>query len=185
MASWRSTLRRRNAQPRTARPTPYSRREGDRRYEDAVSQLMASLLYPHLDFAASQSRTESGVLIRDIVFYNNRRHEFLAEIFDEYGSKQIVMEIKNVAEIEREHINKLNRYMTDEFGRFGVLITRRTPQKARRKSMIDLWSGQRRCIITITDEDLAQMVELFESRQRLPLDVVKKKYVEFRRDCPA
>ena len=31
----------------------------DKKYEDAVVQLMASLLYPHLDFAQAQSRTES------------------------------------------------------------------------------------------------------------------------------
>jgi hypothetical protein len=158
--------------------------KSDKLYEDAVVQLMASLLYPHLDFATDQSRTESGVLIRDLIFYNNRSHEFLREIFDDYDSKQIVMEIKNVKSIEREHINQLNRYMTDSLGKFGVLITRHDLNQARKKNVIDLWSGQRRCIICLTDMDISQMVELFESKQRLPLDVLKKKYIHFRRDCP-
>jgi hypothetical protein len=35
------------------------------------------------------------------------------------------------------------------------------------------------------DEDIAQMIELFESHQRRPLDVLKKRYVEFRRLCPS
>ncbi len=157
----------------------------DKRYEDLVCQLMASLLYPYLDFAEEQSRTESGVLIRDIIFYNNREHIFLGEIFDEYESKQVVMEIKNVKSVDRDHINQLNRYMTDELGKFGVLITRNTLTKPRMKNTIDLWAGQRRCIITITDADLEQMVELFDSGQRTPLDVLKKKYVEFRRKCPS
>lgn len=43
------------------------------------------------------------------------------------------------------------------------------------QSTVDLWSGQRRCIITLTDADVEQMVELFESKQRRPLDVLKKK----------
>jgi len=157
----------------------------DRKYEDAAVQLLASLLYPHLDFAADQSRTDSGITIRDLVFYNNRSHPFLAELFDDYGSKQIAMEMKNVKAIEREHINQLNRYMADELGQFGVLITRHELPKARLKNTLDLWSGQRRCIIVLTDVDLGQMVELYESKQRLPLDVLKKKYVEFRRACPA
>ncbi|MDJ0950828.1 MAG: GxxExxY protein, partial [Alphaproteobacteria bacterium] len=144
-----------------------------------------SLLYPHLDFAAKQSRTESGVLIRDLIFYNNRQHDFLEEIFDTYDSRQLVFELKNVREISREHINQLNRYMTDTLGKFGILVTRNELTKARRQSNIDLWSGQRRCIITLTDADVAQMVELFESQQRLPLDVIKKKYVEFIRACPS
>jgi len=157
----------------------------DRKYEDAAAQLLASLLYPHLDFACEQSRTDSGGNIRDLIFYNNRSHAFLAELFDEYGTKQLVMELKNVREIEREHVNQLNRYMTDELGKFGVLVTRHELNSARRKSTIDLWSGQRRCIVALSDEDLAQMVELFESKQRLPLDVLRKKYVEFRRACPS
>lgn len=157
----------------------------DKCYEDAVCQLMASLMYPHLDFAQEQSRTESGALIRDLIFYNNRSHNFLAEIYADYGSRQIVMEMKNVAEVERDHINQLNRYLADELGKFGVLITRNEPPKARKKNLIDLWSGQRKCIITITDADLIQMVELFESKQRQPIDVLKKKYIEFRRECPS
>jgi hypothetical protein len=157
----------------------------DRKYEDAICQLMASLLYPHLDFAAEQSRTDSGINIRDAIFYNNRSHEFLKEIFDDYDSQQIVMELKNVRALERQHINQLNRYMTDTLGRFGILVTRVEPPKPRRQNLVDLWSGQRRAIITLTDEDVSQMVELFESKQRVPLDVVKKKYVEFRRQCPS
>lgn len=157
----------------------------DKKYEDLICQLMASLLYPHLDFASEQSRTESGALIRDLIFYNNQDHPFLKEIFNEYSSKQIIMEIKNVESIEREHINQLNRYMNDNFGKFGILITRNELNKSKKQNIIDLWSGQRRCIISLTDIDLEQMVELFESKQRLPLDVIKKKYVEFKRACPS
>lgn len=157
----------------------------DKAYEDASAQLLASLLYPHLDFASEQSRTDSGVLIRDLIFYNNRTHPFLAELFDEYGSKQLVFEIKNVASIERDHINQLNRYLSDDLGKFGVFVTRNELPKARQTSLVDLWSGQRRCIVYLTDADLEQMVEIFESKQRLPLDVLKKKHVEFRRACPS
>ena len=157
----------------------------DRKYENAIVALLPSLLYPQLDFAAKQSRTERGILIRDLIFYNNRSNEFLGDIFNTYDSKQIVFEMKNVKEVSRDHINQLNRYMADSLGKFGILVTRNELKKAIRQNIIDLWSGQRRCIIALTDADIAQMVELFESRQRLPLDVIKKKYVEFRRLCPS
>jgi hypothetical protein len=154
-------------------------------YEKAIGELFPSLFYPHLDFAAIHSRTDSGVNIRDLIFYNNRSDEFLKELFQDYQSRQIVFEMKNVREISRDHVNQLNRYMTDELGKFGVLVTRNPLSKARMQSTLDLWSGQRRCIITLTDEDVSQMVELFESKQRRPLDVLKKKYVEYRRLCPS
>jgi hypothetical protein len=45
----------------------------DRIYEEAIGQLLPSLLYPDLDFAQVQARTDSGVSIRDLIFYNTRR----------------------------------------------------------------------------------------------------------------
>jgi hypothetical protein len=157
----------------------------DKKYEREACRLLASLLYPQLDFAATQSRTESGVLIRDLIFYNNQRHPFLQDLTREYNSRQLVFELKNVVAIEREHINQLHRYLKDEFGRFGVLVTRNPPSKAMKRNLIDLWAGRRVCIITITDSDLDQMVQLYESRQRDPVDVLKRNYVEFMRECPS
>lgn len=156
----------------------------DRAYETAIGQLLPSLLYPSLDFAQLQARTESGVSIRDLVFYNTQRTAFLREIYADYGSRQITFEMKNVARIERGHVDQLNRYMADELGRFGVFVTRSPLNSAIFKRTIDLWSGQRKAIITLTDGDVEQMVELFDSKQRDPLDVVFKKYAEFRRACP-
>ncbi len=157
----------------------------DRKYEDHVCQLMASLLYPYLDFAEEQSRTDSGVLIRDLIFYNNRSMGFLKDIYDDYGSRQIVFELKNVKEVDRGHINQLNRYLNDSFGRFGVIVTRNRLPKRIMKNTIDLWAGQRRCLITLTDEDIALMVSVFESKQRLPIEILKKKFIDFIRACPS
>ena len=157
----------------------------DRKYEDNVCQLMASLLYPHLDFAKEQSRTDSGVLIRDLIFYNNNSTDFLKDIYELYESRQIVFELKNVKEVNREHIFQLNRYLNDQFGKFGVIITRNPPPKKVFKNTIDLWSGQRRCILILDDSDLKSMTQVFESKQRNPIEVLKKKYIEFTRACPS
>lgn len=157
----------------------------DRKYEDNLCQLLASLFYPHLDFAKEQSRTDSGVLIRDMIFYNNRSYEFLKDIYDLYECRQIVVELKNVEKLEREHINQLNRYLNEQFGRFGLLFTRNKPPKNIRQNIIDLWSGQRKCILVLTDEDLSFMCEVFESKNRNPIDILKKCYLEFDRSLPS
>lgn len=157
----------------------------DKDYENYLCQMLASLLYPHLDFAKEQSRTESGVSIRDLIFYNNCSYPFLKEIYDTYKCHQIVFELKNVKELETDHVDQLNRYLKDSFGKFGVLFTRNTPPKKVLKNTIDLWSGHRKCIIVLTDEDLKMMVGLYESKQRDPIDVIKKKYIEFTRLLPS
>ncbi|ELD5978636.1 hypothetical protein ACXOE1_00915 [Salmonella enterica] len=157
----------------------------DMRYEDLSADLLATLFYPHLDFANTQSRTESGRHIRDLIFYNNRDVDFLDEIFNEYDNRQLVIEMKNVKAIDRDHINQLNRYLQPNIGRFGIFLTRNQLPKAMYKNTIDLWSSQRKCIIAITDDDLKLMVDVYESKQRAPVEVLKKKYIEFRRSCPS
>lgn len=164
---------------------PTGKVEGaDRKYEELIGQLLPSLLYPQLDFAQEQARTDSGVSIRDLVFYNTASTPFLKDIYSSYGSRQITMEMKNVAAIERIHVDQLNRYLADELGRFGLFITRNPLKKAEVTRTIDLWSGQRKAIVVLTDADIEQMVELFVSKQREPIDVIAKKYSEFRRMCP-
>lgn len=157
----------------------------DKKYEAEVCPLLASMLYPHLDFAQPQSRTESGTQIRDLVFYNNTSYEFLNDVKELFGSRQIVVELKNVEEVTKEHINQLNRYLNPVFGSFGIIMTRNRPKKSVMQHTIDLWSGQRKCILIMDDSDLELMVNVFESKQRNPIDIIKMKYSDFTRKCPA
>jgi len=126
----------------------------DQEYEKYLCPLLASMLYPELDFAQPQSRTVEGVLIRDLIFYNNTSHNLLKEIYEKYKSKQIVIELKNTKEVSTTHINQLNRYLNDELGSFGIIFTRNKPPMNVFKNTIDLWAGQRKCILIMNDEDL-------------------------------
>lgn|SRR4030043_1873476 len=162
-----------------------NKNNSDKIYEETICQILASLLYPQLDFAEPQSRTDSGVLIRDLIFYNNRSYDFLKDIYDLYNCRQLVIELKNVKEVEREHINQLNRYLTNQFGNFGIIFTRNKPPRNIYKNTLDLWSGQRKCILILSDDELSLMVRIFRGKQRLPIDVIKMKYIEFTRDCPS
>ena len=148
--------------------------ENDKKYEREVVRLLPSAFYPHLDFAKAQSRTESGLLIRDLVFYNNRNHPFLDELTRNTTAARSSFEMKNVNELARTAINQLNRYLTPEFGRFGVILTRRMPLPKIYRNTIDLWAGQRRCVLIMDDYDLEQIVPL-QSKQRDPIDVLKRK----------
>ena len=62
------------------------------KYEDLSASLLATLFYPHLDFAETQSRTESGRHIRDLIFYNNRDVDFLDEIFCDFEKATLILE---------------------------------------------------------------------------------------------
>lgn len=157
----------------------------DKAFENELCPLISSMLYPELDFASTQCRTDSGVLIRDLIFYNNMSHSLLKDIYKEFNSKQLVFELKNVKELESTHINQLNRYLNKEFGNFGVIFTRNKPPKSVYKNTVDLWSGQRKCILILDDEDLKLMCNIYENKQRKPIDVLNRKYREFIKSCPS
>jgi hypothetical protein len=163
---------------------PGNANNADKLYEQDVCKFLASVLYPNLDFAQDQVRTDSGSQIRDLIFYNNQQNPLLREIIDKYSAYQIVFEIKNVEKIEREHINQLNRYLKEDFGRFGVFVTRHPLPRSIERHVVDLWSGQRKCLVTLADEDLNMMASLYVDKQRDPIDVLQRNYVELTRKFP-
>jgi hypothetical protein len=169
---------------RELRDLPIGSTDGaDRRYEDLAFELLSSLLYPALEFAESRVRTVSGVHIRDLIFYNDGKTEFWRDVRDRYDARQPVFEMKNTRALESEHVNQLYRYLDDEFGRFGLLVTRNPAPSSVVKNLVDLHSSKRVTILTLDDRDLELMMSTANS-SRDPSDVVKKKFVEFTRLLP-
>jgi len=166
------------------RSIPPGREDGQHKeYEDLISDLLSSLLYDELEFAASQVRTLGGVHIRDLIFYNDGKGSFLEDIRARFDARQIVFELKNVRLLSGEHVNQLYRYMDEEVGRFGFLVARNpTPQPVVRNT-VDLHSSKRCVILCLNDVDIDLMVNLLASNRR-PLEALKKKYVEFARLLP-
>ena len=66
-----------------------------------------------------------------------------------------------------------------------MIVTRNAPNKAIKKNIIDLWSGQRVCIIVLTDDDLKEMVGMYDDKQRFPYEYLKKKYIDQHRLYPS
>ena len=164
---------------------PTGRTDGvDRRYETLVSDLLESLLYPELEFADSQVRTLDGVHIRDLIFYNAGKTEFLDDFRQRYEARQLVFELKNVRSLESGHTNQLHRYLGGEFGRVGILTTRNPVPRAVQRNLVDLHSSKRAIILVLSDGDLSLMVDLLEAQLR-PVEAVKRRYIEFTRLLPS
>ena len=161
------------------------RKDGaDKKFEDLAFDLLSSLLYPELDLADSRIRTISGAHIRDVIFHNDRKTPFMGDIRDQYGARQIVFELKNVASLETEHVNQLYRYLDDsDIGHFGILVARTPPPRNVRQNIVDLHSSKRAVVLCIDDSDLELMFELLLAGRR-PIEALRKKYIEFTRTLP-
>ena len=166
------------------RRLPPGKEDGaDKSYESLAFDLLSSLLYPELEFAASQVRTVSGAHIRDIIFYNDGKDEFLADVRARFDARQIVFELKNVKSLSTENVNQLYRYLDEEFGRFGVLVTRNPAPKPVQTNIVDLHSSKRCVILVVDDGNLELMLSLVGSHRR-PADALEKRFIEFTRLLP-
>jgi hypothetical protein len=164
---------------------PTGRDDGaDKKFEDLAFDVLSSALYPELDLAGRQERTISGAHIRDIIFHNDGKTAFLTDLRHQYGARQLVFELKNVAELDTEHVNQLHRYLDDEdMGRLGVLVARNPPKANVQRNIVDLHSSKRHAVLCLDDSDLDLMVALLDSGRR-PIEALRKKYVEFTRRLP-
>jgi hypothetical protein len=155
----------------------------DRRYEDLIHDVLASAFFPALEFAESKVRTISGAHIRDLIFYNDGKTAFWKDLRERYDARQPVFELKNVAKLETEHVNQLHRYLDEEFGRFGILVTRNPVPPAVQQNIVDLHSSKRTMILCFDDRDIEFVVALLESG-RDATDICKRKYIELTRLLP-
>ena len=61
---------------------------------------------------------------RDVVATNIAQTGFWKRILDDYRSRQVVFEIKNFDEMGPDEFRQLSSYLTGEYGKFGILVTR-------------------------------------------------------------
>ncbi|WP_433215676.1 hypothetical protein ACQP00_06300 [Dactylosporangium sp. CS-047395] len=156
----------------------------DKKYENLCFDLLSSFLYPELDLADDQVRTIANTHVRDIIFHNDGKNDFLADLRTRLGMRQVVFELKNSRALETENVNQLYRYLDDqEFGRVGILLTRHPTPPAVAKNIVDLWSAKRYYILCMDDRDLDLMLQLAQSGRR-PVEAFRKKFVEFTRKLP-
>lgn len=128
-------------------------------------------------------RTISGAHIRDLIYYNDGKNEFWRDLKDRYEARQPVFELKNVKTLETEHVNQLFRYLDEEFGRFGVLVTRHPTPPAVQRNIVDLHSSKRVAILCLDDRGIELMIAMKDAG-RDPSDVIKKAFLDFTRSLP-
>jgi hypothetical protein len=100
-----------------------------------------------------------------------------------FEARQPVYELKNVQSLDPDHVDQLLRYLGDEFGRFGVLVSRNPAPASVLRNTVDLHSAKRIVILCLDDRDIELMLALFESK-RDGTEAIKKKFVEFTRMLP-
>jgi hypothetical protein len=97
--------------------------EGQSDFERWVFRAV-KLLYPGALSNIQLKPNGDAVQRRDVVATNIAQSGFWKRILDDYRSRQIVFEVKNFSEMGVEEFRQLSSYLTGEYGKFGIFVTR-------------------------------------------------------------
>jgi len=152
-------------------------------YQRLVWEILNYLFEPELTDGRMEEKTHLGTERRDIIYANEAERSFLKYVRDTYLSPFLLFEIKNVTEVELEHINQVATYLGANLGMLGFIVTRHPPSENIIRKTYAVYNNTpalpRKTIMVITDEDLVTMIRMKQEVQN-PVRLLQEHYRRFR-----
>ncbi|MCL4242982.1 MAG: hypothetical protein KJ048_16645 [Dehalococcoidia bacterium] len=154
-------------------------------YQRLVFEILNYLFEPDLTDGELEVRTIDGTERRDIIYTNESELSFLDYVRNTYHSPFVMYEVKNVAELEMNHLNQTAAYLGVRLGHLGFIVARRAQSEPiQRKAFAifnDTATQPRKILIILSDEDLVTMLhERDAGGTAASTKYLQKKYREFR-----
>lgn len=152
-------------------------------YQRLVFEILNHLFEPDLVDGQLEVGTFLGTERRDIVYTNEADSSFWAYVRSTYKSLLVMFEVKNVSELELDHVNQTAAYLGVRLGMLGFIVTRRPPgENITRKTYTvfnDTPGEPRKTIIILSDDDLVAMIR-DKRNGGFPTKYVQRLYRAFR-----
>jgi hypothetical protein len=142
-------------------------------YEVVISEILAALFHPDLDDPDDQVWNEAGTDRVDITFRNSASSGFWSSIREYYGAFHIPVEVKNKNDLEPADIAQIYSRLSENKGRFGLLVCREVQQKDLRHAIDKMRKGK--AVVLLSDHDLVEMARVRASGQN-PADYISQKH---------
>lgn len=97
---------------------------GAKEFEDIVGQVIKLCFFRSLTNIQPTERTLDGSSIRDWIASNRAPDGFWEMVRNKYGATQVVWECKNYDELKSDDFHQVQYYLSDTFGRFGIIVFR-------------------------------------------------------------
>jgi len=154
-------------------------------YQRTLYEIINYLFEPELTDGEMEVKTIEGTERRDIIYTNESDVSFWQYVRLTYCSPMIMFEVKNVQELEIEHINQTANYLGARLGMLGFIATRDSPPDNVVRKIFSVYNDTpntpRKTIIVITDDAWATMLKNKDSGQKpTPNEYIQRKYRDFR-----
>jgi hypothetical protein len=120
---------------------------------------------------------------RDIILPNYATDGFWRFLRGTYSAEYVVVDAKNhcgPGAVKKDHVLQLANYLTAAgTGLFGMILTRQRESGSAKVTRREQWLIHRKMILTLTDDDLHQMIASRNTGSP-PEEVVRQKLQDFR-----
>lgn len=93
-------------------------------FEEIIGKTIRLCFFRSLTNTQPKERTHDGAMIRDWISSNRASGGFWSVIREKYGATQVVWECKNYDQLTADDFHQVSYYMSNTFGRFGVIAFR-------------------------------------------------------------
>jgi len=143
--------------------------EGASRFEEwchqAISILFASGL-SNVELKPNKDATQR----RDIVARNQAKTDAWKRVLTDYGSRQVVFEIKNYTDLGPTEFRQMNSYLTREYGNIGFIICRDSDESLYKDKDLawvkEIYYEHNKLIVKLTGTWLAKYLSKARSPQK-------------------
>ena len=97
---------------------------GAKEFENIVGQVIKLCFFRSLTNIQENERTVDNSSIRDWIASNRAVDGFWEMVRNKYGATQVVWECKNYDELKSDDFHQVQYYLSDTFGRFGIIVFR-------------------------------------------------------------
>lgn len=97
---------------------------GAKEFEAIVGDIIKLCFFRSLTNIQTSERTEDGSCIRDWIASNRASDGFWEMVRNKYGATQVVWECKNYDTLKSDDFHQVQYYLSDTFGRFGIIVFR-------------------------------------------------------------
>lgn len=150
---------------------------GWKKYENICIKILKYLFVPPLKSPKIQSRTESGIDIRDANFPNRCDYENWRYIREDYDAKYILFEFKNYStddkgsNIDKSVVYQVRNYLKMTIGRIGIICGKKEPVDSGKEAQKQAFIEDRKLIVFINNGHLIDML-MKKYRKEEPSDVI-------------
>jgi len=93
-------------------------------FEEIVGKTIRLCFFRSLTNIQGKERTHEGSIVRDWVASNRAAGGFWSVVREKYGATQVVWECKNYADLHADDFHQVGYYLSNTFGRFGIIVFR-------------------------------------------------------------